>query len=300
MTTDTPIIFSRPMIRALLEGRKTQTRRIVSLRNCEFGTFSSGKISKLFWEHADWNKAWADRGFPDRDGQYRNGYLHVPCHDNDDDAFACGLCDERGWSTTTHRLRPKIVAGDRLWVREAVAFIDNSEFGQDSYWQYRADTDGQCFAGDWPAEEKGNPERPRWKPAIHMPREASRMTLLVDAVKVERLQGISEIDAAAEGVSRLFTEEECRRVVGIAGTKPEDHGWTNYLWHGLVGREITSAQSEAWDHQFSSYRYARGSFSSLWARIHGAEAWEQNPFVVAITFRVIKANIDAPEARAAA
>lgn len=262
MTKDTPIIFSRPMIRALLDGQKTQTRRIVSLRNCEFGSFSSGKMSKLFWEHADWNKAWADRGFPDPDGQYRNGYLHVPCHDNDDDAFACGLCDERGWSTTTHRLRPKIVSGDRLWVREAVAFIDNSEFGQDSYWQYRADTDGQCFAGDWPPEEKGNPERPRWKPAIHMPREASRLTLLVDAVKVERVQEISEQDAIAEGCS------------GVLGPNPDF--------------------PDEWDPS------PQEEFAALWRSINGAESWDENPFGVAIIFRVIKANIDAPEARVAA
>lgn len=139
--TDIPIIFSAPMIRALLDGRKTMTRRL----------------------------AWRLRDVSDN-------HTRTP--------------------TSWQKVKP----GYQLWVREAAAYINNEEFGEPSYWQYRADTDGRCFAGGWPEEERGNPERPRWKPAIHIPRCASRLTLIVTATKIERLQDISEDDAESEGV----------------------------------------------------------------------------------------------------
>jgi len=260
MSKDIPIIFSAPMVRALLEGRKTQTRRIlkpqpepflVDNKPCEVGLLQVGS-----------------------DPRPRVTLGHV-----------------------VTRQEVRFAVGDRLWVRENYAYVGARDPGFLTY--------GATYPGDLakygcenvPAtlKEAGY----KWKPSIHMPREVSRLTLVVAGVKVERLQDISEDDAVAEGIARLFTEEECRTVAGIVGTKPEDHGWQNYLWHGLIGREITAAQSEAWQHQYSGYRYARGSFSSLWARINGVESWDQNPFVVATTFRVIKANIDAPEARAA-
>lgn len=301
MAKDIPIIFSGPMVHALLEGRKTMTRRIVSLQNCEFGSISAGKLSKLFWEHAGWDKAWTDRGFPDAHGVYTSGYLHVPCHDDDDPTNACDLCDDRGWSTTSHRLRPKIQVGDHLWVREAVAHIDNSEFGQDNYWQYRADTGGCCFPGDWPPETKDDPDRPRWRPSIHMPREASRLTLIVTSVKVKRLQDISREDAIAEGATM---RPKCY------GFRDQSDGWS-MDWSAVGGFSKYASDGpgplQERDICFADPRNAFGSFLN---EIHGGPRWNMpgkpmpiwdvNPFVVAITFRVIKANIDAPEARAAA
>jgi hypothetical protein len=123
-----------------------------------------------------------------------------------------------------------------------------------------------------------------------MPRWASRLTLEVVNVRVERVREISEDDAIAEGVGRLFTEEECRTVAGIIGTKPEDHGYINYLWHGLVGKGITGKQSDSWPHQFSGYDSAKGSYSSFWETINAKRGypWADNPWVWVIEFRQVK------------
>jgi len=131
-----PILFSGPMVRAILEGRKTQTRRVV-------------KPQSLF----DGKEAIVKR-FPEQKGL---GYE----------------------------------VGDRLWVREAF-----------SYDRLDIDKDGTLPPWYW---ADGNPENGDWtkpKPSIHMPRWASRITLEVTAVKVERLQDISEEDAKAEGVAK--------------------------------------------------------------------------------------------------
>lgn len=108
----------------------------------------------------------------------------------------------------------------------------------------------------------GNPPRGDWtkpRPSIHMPRFASRLTLFVTATKVEPLQDISEADAQAEGAPRA-----------IAGNS--DAGIITTHRTGFVG---------------------------LWRSLHGDDAWAQNPDVVALTFTVVHANIDAAEARAA-
>lgn len=247
MSKDVPIIFSRPMVRALLEGRKTQTRRIIKLPTK--GEYVRPDMGGWAATTVGGGNSFVVR----RDGTREPARETVAI-----------------WNQTTGTcIAMNYHPGDRLWVREAVARIDNSEFGEASYWQYRADTNGTDFAGDWPPETKDDPERPRWKPSIHMPREASRMTLPIDTVKVERLQDISDDDCIAEGVC-AFTSGS----TSMFGIKVEG----GYEHPGLTPRE---------------------TFMNLWCAINGPSAWNDNPFVVAPTFRVIKANIDAPEARAA-
>lgn len=93
----------------------------------------------------------------------------------------------------------------------------------------------------------------KWTPCIHMPRRVSRLTLVITGIKVERLQDISEADAKAEGWTR------CPDV----SVDPDVH------------RDA-----------------ARDWFSELWQSLHGVESWRSNPEVVAISFEVIKQNID--------
>lgn len=150
--TDKPILFSGPMIRALLEGRKTQTRRVLKPQPVEsFSTFS---------EYAD---AGIERRFL---------IPHAP-----------------GW---------------RLWVREAHYLTDD---GESEYAVFAADeasvkehfTDMQATMASHPSIDWS--KHLRLRPSIHMPRWASRLTLIVTDVRVQRLQEISEADAIAEGMT---------------------------------------------------------------------------------------------------
>jgi hypothetical protein len=198
--TDRPIIFSTPMVRALLEGRKTQTRRV--LRPQPHWVSVSG-----FGQRMSWNGT--------------TGMVHA------------------------HRL--PYITGDRLWVREA---IDKTSEPGDVF--YRADY--EAAHGD---SGKGL----GWRPSIHMPRRASRLTLTVTDVRVQRLHDISEADAVAEGVESGMTS------------------------HGLMWK--------AYGHEPNCWvDSARLSYIRLWDSLQGTGAWDANPWVVALTFNVEKRNID--------
>lgn len=214
--TDIPVLFSAPMVRALLEGRKTMTRRLA------------------------WDIARIGPEFPGKPSRWQ-------------------------------RVKP----GDRLWVRESLDLRgDRPDL---PIWQasYRADgapLDLSVPANLAFAEGKADQRRGRFINSIHMPRSFSRLTLIVEGVKIERLQDISEDDAMAEGVP----PEKC---CGI----PTDACGTHL--GGCCGQpEIADLKED---------------FRELWLDLHGSESWNANPEVVAISFRVIKSNIDSAEARAA-
>ena len=134
-----PILFSGPMVRAILEGRKTQTRRAVK--------FNASHRIQLH------GKQW-----------------HV---EDPDAVMGCPYGQKM----------------DRLWVRET--FADTRLESQRKPWTYRAD-ESDIDRDMYPL---------KWKPSIFMPREASRITLEITSVRVERLNEISEEDAIAEGTS---------------------------------------------------------------------------------------------------
>ena len=102
-------------------------------------------------------------------------------------------------------------------------------------------------------------------------RETSRITDTVTAVKIERAQDISEPDAVAEGIQRIPARRD-----GFGDD-----------WTYLNGVSVTPSDSAA------------GAFADLWSHLHGWDSWVANPYVVGISYTVVKANIDAPEARAA-
>jgi hypothetical protein len=206
--SDRPIIFSTPMVRALLEGRKTQTRRVLKPQP----EFRGGA--------GDWDDA-EEWGWEDEDG----GLRHISVLD----------------------IRLPYITGDRLWVREA---IDKTSEVGDVF--YRADY--EAAHGD---RGKGL----GWRPSIHMPRWASRLTLTVTDVRLQRLHDISEEDALAEGVESCMTTRG--RMWKAYGEPP--NSWVES---------------------------ARLSFARLWETIHGPDAWNENPWVVALTFTVEQRNID--------
>jgi hypothetical protein len=181
--------------------------------------------------------------------------------------FTKAYCKDIGNVTTRYTKNLRWELGQQLWVRETFGIhYDESGYGCDTI-EYRADGDD------------GNGG---WTPSIHMPRWASRITLDITNIRVERLQDISEEDARAEGVEKLYTEEKAKKY------DPENRSYKNYLWHGHIGETITGAQSDAWDYQYSNYANAIGSFSSLWQSIKGKGSWESNPWVWVIDFKVLE------------
>jgi hypothetical protein len=158
-----PILFSGPMVRRVLAGKKTQTRRVIKLTE-----FQPTDTKGYDWCFRDKRSLWNDVRTP----------------------RLLELC-------------PYGQVGERLWVRETWALIspDDSDDHSidDAIVEFRANTDNP-LPGDWPIEDKDDPGCGRWRPSIHMPRKFSRILLEVTDVRVERVQSISEDDVLAEGI----------------------------------------------------------------------------------------------------
>jgi hypothetical protein len=138
----------------------------------------------------------------------------------------------------------------------------------------------------------------KWKPSLHMPKEAARVFLQVKKVKVERLQDITEEQAINEGISKMYDntpdceyQDWSRRV--CQGKKKEEWPYSNYLWHGNFGSCGNGNKlSDAWYFQCSGYESAIGSFSSLWNTTvklsdWNTYGWYANPWVWVIEFEQI-------------
>jgi hypothetical protein len=180
MTTTTaikerPILFGGPMVRAILEGRKTQTRRLPSVGN----SYVDGSRAKAsFWKMLDWqsSRIFVDPG-PSPAGN-AGPYLHVPDLKND----------------CVHRVYPEFGVGERLWVREEMR-CGPSQRGANFY--YEADKMGVGLEVLSQLEKRAFVRD--YIPSIHMPRLACRIKLVIVKVRVERLQEIDSGDANAEG-----------------------------------------------------------------------------------------------------
>lgn len=151
----------------------------------------------------------------------------------------------------------RFAVGDRLYVRENHALVPSSAYRMSEGVQQTvnpADRDeAAIYAAGW------DRSKPRWRPSIHMPRWASRLTLLVTDVRVERLQDISEVDAIDEGALTV-----------------------DLPTHGAPTERGRPPPGQPPSHRFRH----------LWNSINGSEAWAANPWVVAVTFSVHARNID--------
>lgn len=238
-----PILFSGPMVRALLDGRKTQTRRVVKpqpptpeqFRGSDFGL---------------------DRAIADGVKLYsQNDYDRLPKHPTDWSLIgSVGVARTAGFPM---RYRcPYGAPGDRLWVRESWQLHERfSDLGRVVYAASANRSWSEAHA-DFPIDTigdlKARPFQEGLRPSLHMPRWASRLTLEITDVRVERLQDISEADAMAEGAS------PCANGVWFDG-KPEFAGCD-----------------------------ARGAYYCLWEHINGAGSWAANPWAWAVSFRVVE------------
>lgn len=213
------ILFSAPMVRALLAGTKTQTRR-------PFYTLTKHFNTAVF------------------DTRYAMPRLLPPV--------------DHSWTISDWR---HVNPGDRLWVRETwagplvdadvleAANGDKARFKSPAFCQYAAD------GGPRPEYMDADDNlRQRWTPAIHMFRWASRITLEVTGVRVERLQDISEADAKAEGCAPM--------------------AWVVEDPTGLIDWPLKERENPY-----------RNGYALLWDQINGAGAWDANPWVWAVSFK---------------
>lgn len=241
-----PILMSAPMVRAILDGRKTQTRRAVKPR-----------IVPVVEECFRVNGKWCNH------------------------TFAYDLVE----------LCPYGKPGDRLWVRETWADVHPLQVAEGRYSKegragipgppsveyrtiYAADgdyppiwySDGHPFRtltcpGDFERELYPKGTGWGWWPSIHMPRWASRITLEVVSVRVERLQEISEADAKAEGIESSRASQLC------GGT------WRDY--------------SQGRRDPFEDFSSPVDSYRTLWESINGPGSWDANPWVWVVEFKPI-------------
>lgn len=200
-----PILFSAPMVRAILEDRKTQTRRIV--------------------KGAAWKMIFFDDECDSWCGSNEEDFMNDP--------HAKVIPPQYG------------VPGDRLWVKETFQMHTTLAGIRVTYREDNSDA--------WiepPETWEGIPDDNHWRPSLFMPRWASRITLEIEAVRVERLHEISEEDSVAEGI---------------------------------IAPRMDHSLCEATDHPIATL-----VFSELWESINGPGSWDANPWVEVIQFRRIK------------
>ena len=253
-----PLLFSAPMVRALLEGRKTQTRRIIK--------------PEPIWD-GEWFK-WQTPKF--------------------DFKSSC----EDGMAIALKHTCPYGKPGDLLWVRETTV-TDHATSETLTLAKYAAGGDPVLYPS--PTEdEHGEPDyggsHAHWWyskeacPSIHMPRWASRLTLELTDVRVERLKDISEADAKAEGAT---SKPKC------SGFCSQDDGWSmDWSSVGTCSRWGTNGILTEHDICLGSAKSAFGGFINL---LHGGKnwncrpetpIWDQNPWVWALSFNVHQCNVD--------
>jgi hypothetical protein len=228
-----PILFSAAMVRAILAGRKTQTRRIVKGVDGAYSPIPAG--------HRLLNYA------------------------GEEEIARC----------------PYGKPGDRLWCKETWHYVNHQHGprGLEVCIGYPADGDDLPnrpsipVGEEWADRADAWPYRPRRHPSIHMPRWASRITLEITGVRVERLQAISEADAKAEGVEPPEAERE-------------DHDWSicptcgGTGLHGSLGDNLGYREVDCTDCDTHAKRYRH-----LWNAINGPGSWDANPWVWVVEFR---------------
>jgi hypothetical protein len=247
-----PILFSGPMVRAILDGRKAQTRRVV-------------KFSKPFTDHASWMAC-----YPHPNGGWIFTDQPLPERVRDEWIAAMGAGRDG-------KLCPYGQPGDRLWVREMWQALEPEAIGAHKPCPSICPQPPICVMAYAAAEadrqrEFGGVEfTGPWRPSIHMPRWASRLTLEITEVQVQRVQDISEEDARAEGMWSWELSAQDIADIQISDESPD----VKKFWKAMGPGRMP----------------ARSEFRMLWDSINnkGGYGWDANPWVWAIAFRRINA-----------
>lgn len=228
------MIFNSEMVRAILDGRKKQTRRIM-------------KVQPKPCNHANW---------PD--------YSPDPQWKSYPGGWCCAVC--ANGTTIDHRHHTKGITcpygtvGDRIWVRETFqgplfdyeqmeSYIeDSSKFQKPEFCQYAAD--GKPAPEYYDADDN---LRHGWRPSIHMPRWASRILLEITNIGIQRIHSISQNDAAREGLMRLpVTGRYCINQGDqyFGGASHDAREVFSWLWKSIYGEESWNANPWVWVIEF--------------------------------------------------
>jgi hypothetical protein len=202
-----PILFSAPMVRALLADRKTVTRRVAKSDACPYGQPG--------------DRLWVKETFS----------AHVQTNIEYDE-----------WEEIEGSL-----------VRPEDGYEARARFN------YCADNDGAM------------PDR--WRPSIHMPRWASRITLEITAVELQRLHDMSETDAIDEGILSVTDHDP-----GFLYQHFPEYCAERDLWQQVVGDRGKGPLGPS----------PLARFKALWGTINGPESWDANPMVWAVSFRRVQ------------
>lgn len=231
-----PILFKGRLVRRILAGGKTQTRRIMKPQP-EHLQVHTWKGKTLY------------------DAEHRIWWWKTHSFEN--------LIDFDDGRRELAALSPYGVVGDRLWVKETF-YCDDYRYPDGpreellESMEYRADHDCTTWEAGCPcADDEG---RSCWRPSIHMPRWASRISLDIVTVRAERLLDITEEDAIAEGVA-------------VGDIPADDYG----------PRRIGYCAED--DGKCVLLPTARAVFEELWKSINGPESWDANPWVWVIEFK---------------
>ncbi|KRJ70807.1 MULTISPECIES: hypothetical protein [Acinetobacter] len=210
-----PILSNSEMVRAILEGRKTQTRRIVKPQPVPYP--GGGH-----WWRCDYVQSMV------RVEQE----LQNPCE------LYKGFIEE---------VNPFGKKGDRLWVRETFGTkIRNIGGTPHESFAYKADkSDEVCYY-----DCNGNGYPVKWVPSIHMPRSACRIVLEITNIRIERLNDISEADAIGEGCIAESCDHARRTCNEIGCYGPHATGQFKYLWESIKGKGSWDLNPWVWVIEF--------------------------------------------------
>jgi hypothetical protein len=249
-----PILFSTPMVEAIFNGRKTQTRRTQGLE----------EVNK---NPDDWKFLYFDNGvaaFINNDNHSVNVKIKFP---EDIILWVRETWRVNAWDDICEML-VQYKDGTKNWCQ----MYDPNENG-DWICNYAENLLQKGIFQINDEEEKyelADGKTIPWKPSIFMPREACRLFLECTNVRIERLQDISENDAIAEGIE--FNTQS------IADTGDYISYPRNYL--------ETTKSADGWPY-FKEEEFVK-SFQSLWQSINGKESWNDNPFVFVYDFKQVE------------
>ena len=208
-----PILFSGSMVRAIIEGRKTQTRRVIKPKHEFFVDDGHDGINRVYY----------------------------PCYVTGEPEPQEILC-------------PYGSVGERLWVRETWMPFDYDH--RPPSYAYRADVTQE--GEDLRKEYVKCGRQYQWRPSIHMPRKASRITLEITGVRIERLNDIDLADCIAEGIEWKYRDDKTTH------------------WRDYSGLDVSCTTS------------AYFSYQTLWESINGPLSWSLNPWVWVVEFKRIE------------